>query len=266
MQNRTVAIFDILGFGQMVKTTPLAELAQLFEKTVDGVLPRLTDAVTRSSGGTRLLRDSETTGPWCLLYSFSDTIILISHDETEVSCLKVLLYSFRVLQYLILSKLYSRAGITFGEMFVDQDRKRFLGKALVDAYEIEKAQDWIGGTISKSLEDAFPRLFDNRPILDNVFPFYEVPMKEGPVRKLRTINWRWNIVAQEGTRKLFESPTNWPERKKVENTLAYAAFIKSTSRAYPEDPDCPVEVQRMYVGSGPPPPNAVPNYPHGDEL
>jgi hypothetical protein len=266
MQNRTVAIFDILGFRELVRTTPLDKLAERFQRTIDQGLPKLIKAVAQPLGVSRLIPDSETAASWCLLYSFSDTIILISDDETREACLKVLLYSFRVLQFLTFSKLYARGGVAFGEMFVDLDRRLFLGKALVEAFEMQSAQDWIGGAISDGLEHAFPRLFSDPPILDSVFPLYEVPMKEGPVKKLRTINWRWNVVAEAGTRSLFDPTTEWPERRKVENTLAYLKFVRSTGRAYPAGDDCPAELHRAFVGKGPPPPHAWPTYPHGDDL
>jgi hypothetical protein len=266
MQNRTVAFIDILGFKELVKTTPLEDLAVRFQKTLTESLPKLTRPVMQPLTGPRLILDGESKGSWCLQYSFSDTIILISHDETELACLKLLLYAFRVLQYLTVAKLYARGGVSFGEMFVGLDRQIFLGKALIEAFELERSQDWIGCAILESVERSFPKIFENPPIMESVFPFYEVPMKEGPVKQLRTINWRWNLIAKCGTRSLFQSPNNWPIRRKVENTLAYAGFIRRTGKAYPTDGDCPAELCVAFVGQGPPPPNALPAYPHGDEL
>ena len=175
-------------------------------------------------------------------------------------------YAFRMLQFLTAFGFYARGGIALGEMFVDTDRQLFVGKALVEAYEIEKSQDWVGCAVSENVETKFPNLFKEPPILDNVFPIYEVPMKYGPVKQMRTVNWRWNLVAQSGTRSMFQPTKNWPERRKVENTLTYAKFIRSSGKAYPRNTECPAELHAAFVAPGPPPPNALPTYPHGDDL
>jgi hypothetical protein len=253
MSNRAVAIFDILGFRELVENTPLETLALTIQRMLTEGLPKVTKYMMQPLPGPRLIPDGETASSWCLQYSFSDTIILISHDDTEKACLKLLLQAFRTLQYLTVMKLYARGGVSFGEMFVDLDRQLFLGKALIEAFELETSQDWIGCSILESVERTFPNIFKTPAIIENVFPFYEVPMKEGPVRQLRTINWRWNLIAQSGTRGLFQPTNNWSHRRKVENTLAYAGFVRRTGKVYPPDSNCPVELHVAFVGQGPPP-------------
>ena len=99
--------------------------------------------------------------------------------------------------------------------------------------------------------------------MDTLFPLYLVPLKTGTVRLHRSINWRWNLVVADGTKSLFRNTNRWQDRRKVNNALEYARWIRNANLAYPKDPDSvPVEVRTYFVSSGPPPPK----FDHGDDL
>ena len=49
-----------------------------------------------------------------------------------------------------------RVGVAFGEFIADTRRSVYLGRALVDAYETEQQQDWIGGAYHPSCHNAPP--------------------------------------------------------------------------------------------------------------
>jgi hypothetical protein len=105
--------------------------------------------------------------------------------------------------------------VAYGEMFVDLERRLFLGRGLTTAFELEQRQDWVGVALDDSVNLAFPTIFstgNHAPILEALFPRYEVPFKFGPVSALRTVNWRWNLVVKRGTRSLFQTGSDWSER------------------------------------------------------
>ena len=179
--------------------------------------------------------------------------------------LQLLVFVLRATQVMVVSNLPVRGAVAFGEMFVDLDRRLFLGRALTTAYDLEQRQDWIGVTLDDSVLSAFPGIFTgvHARVLGALFPNYEVPLKLGPAKLYRTVNWRWNLVVKKGIRSLFRIPSDWGERRKVLNTLEYARFVRSTGLAYPSAPEnVPVEVRTFFVGDGPPPPQ----FEHGDEL
>ena len=260
--NRTVAFFDILGFRKLVEERPLSELGPQFLKTMDGVRTYLNRPVLPDQNLPRLLNPP--TQQFCLTFAFSDSLILISHDSSASSCLALLVYAVVAMRALMASGFPVRAGISFGEMFVDVSRSIFLGRALTAAFDSERDQQWAGGLIDDSVAEALPELLvaDSQNMLNILFPCYPVPFKTGTTRNQRTLNWRWNLVVKYGTRSLFRPTLDTESTKKVTNTLAYAKWIRSSGLAYPADPgSVPVEVRALFAGDGPPPPM----FSHGDE-
>ncbi len=51
-----------------------------------------------------------------------------------------------------LSGIPLRAGISFGECYIDRDRNILVGQAIADAHAVEAAQEWIGGAIHTDAE------------------------------------------------------------------------------------------------------------------
>jgi hypothetical protein len=259
---RTVAFFDVLGFRNLLAKEGTQRLGERYiqvSANLDALLkPFLTDP------SLPMLFPDQGQEPWCITHVFSDSLIFISHGESESDCRKLLVYALRAMQVLLASKLPVRGGLAFDELFINQQRQLFLGPALTKAYELEQSQDWVGAALHPSIETAFPRLIAETSggFGEKLFPPYAVPMKTGTIRQYRTLNWRWNLVVQQGTRSLFDMPDTWPERRKVENALAYARHIRTSGLAYPATAaDAPLEIRDFFVGEGPPRTLA-----HGDDI
>jgi hypothetical protein len=174
---------------------------------------------------------------WCISHTFSDSIILISHNDTEAAALALLVYAWRARQLLLAAGLAVRGAVTHGSMYVDMEHSLFLGKALTDAYGLEQIQDWIGVAIDPSVSQRFPDLLETdipTPRLGKcLFPRYDVPIKGGTVRSMHTLNWRWNLVAEVGTKKLFNDAGEESAISKIGRGLAYALEMRTSDRAYP---------------------------------
>ena len=58
-----------------------------------------------------------------------------------------------------------RGGIAFGEFFADPEANAYVGQALIDAYEVEGAQDWFGCSLDTSVADLpqFRRVLTRHP-------------------------------------------------------------------------------------------------------
>lgn len=261
---RTVAFLDILGFRQAVLTTPLSELADKYERRIaeaDG----MNHSESLVSGTPSLFPNHPPNAPWCQRFVFSDSIILVSVDDKAVSALKLLVYAWRLSQAFIAFQMPLRGGITFGELYSDPLRNICLGRALTTAYDLERSQAWVGVAIHSSVEEAFPELLlpdnENHGLLDDIFLRYPVPMKDGTSQNLSTLNWRFNLVVEKGTRSLFASDGPSGVMQKVTNALKYAETVVCSGRIYVKDQsNLPGELRSLWIGGKEPP------FPHGDDL
>ena len=230
---RTVAILDLLGFRQMVEGASTSELAMRYE-TLLQQLVHLNQA--RERGGMPALFPEHPPGnPWCSRFIFSDTVVLISDADDVASCLRLLLHVWRILQLSISANMPFRGAVAYGEMYVNPEAQVFLGRPLTDAYDLERAQKWVGVAIHPSIQDGLGDFFgdfDKRDTLDRVaqshiFMRYPVPMAAGETRDLRVVNWRFNWIAKQGTRHHLGDPKDPDARLKIENTLIFAKHVRS---------------------------------------
>jgi hypothetical protein len=225
----------------------------------------MNQSASNMPGGLRFIPTESDGMDRCLKFTFSDSIILISHDETELGALKLLLYALRASQALIVHHFPVRGAISYGEMYVDQANSVFLGKALTSAYELEQRQNWIGVAIDETLPQAFPSLLVGEPgaeVRKSLFPRYEVPMKSGPIQVLHTLYWRWNMTIASGTKSLFGDGGDWAHKTKIKATLEYALEMRKSGRAYPNaNAPVPAEVWPFFLSDTP---EGPPQH-HGDE-
>ncbi len=263
----TLAFFDILGFTSLVKSTPLPDLASKYEK-----LLAIAETEIRPSNPAFFKTPQESffpnhpyTLPYCERYIFSDSIILISDDETSESALKLMIYSWRLFQSFLAAGFPLRGVITYGDLYFHKSSNIVLGTALTDAYKKEQDQDWIGAYIDSSVWEAHPDLTDDvrtpMSLLGILFPEYDIPLKSGKTEKIRSVNWRFNLVVRLGTRSLFPQMQLEEITRKQKNTLDYAKWIRFCRLAYVQNTP-PVEVRTFFVGDS----SHKPPFDHGDEL
>lgn len=271
IKKHTVAFFDILGFKNKVLSSELFELATSYEYLLSLVINHLNQ---KKDDKNSLFPNHQIGSPYCYNYFFSDSIILFSLDDSEESCLKLLVFAWRLFQFLLAFNFPARGSICFGDMYVNPQNKIFLGKALIDAYELEQKQEWIGAIIDKSIFEAFPNLAHlcekENSIFHYLFFEYDVPLKNGLICRSSTINWRFNLVVEEGTRSILKylndakiqdvkDIEDFKILKKLDNTLRYAEKVLSTKVIY-SPVDVPSELNVFWVGGTEPP------FTHGDEF
>lgn len=263
----TLAFFDILGFVSIVKSTPLPDLSLRFNRllniTETNIRPTNPDLYQTPQES--IFPNHPYTLPYCERYIFSDSIILISHDETSESALKLMIYSWRLFQTFLAAGFPLRGTITHGDLYINKSSNLVLGMALIDAYEKEQEQDWIGAYVDPSVWEANPELMDDaktpKSLLGILFPEYDVPLKSGETRKLRSINWRFNLTVKLGTKSLFPQAEQEGITRKQQHTLEYAKWIRSSTLAYVSNIP-PIEVRAFFIGDS----SQKPPFDHGDEL
>lgn len=77
-----------------------------------------------------------------------------------------------------------RIGISYGDFYHDVAKNIYVGKALVEAHELERKQNWSGAALTKEVKDA---IGDNYYLTN-----YDVPIKENDEQISQThciINW-----------------------------------------------------------------------------
>lgn len=264
---RTVAFLDILGFRSMIKRFSIEELSKKYERLIDK-----TDYVRYplklSEKAPRLFPHHPLSKPWCYKHIFSDSIILISHDQTDECCLKLLIYTWRLIQVCITSGMPIRGGVAFGDLYMNLNKNIILGGALTKAFDLENKQNWIGVSIDKSVEERFVNLFklfkDSTNVFYPLFFKYYVPFKNGTKEKLHTINWRLNLIVEKGTRSLFKYNRDEGIKEKVANTLQYAKSVVKSGQVYDFREELQVELRAFLHGAFKRTFKAP--YKHGDDL
>jgi hypothetical protein len=261
---RAVCFLDILGFRRMLEQKPLIEIAETYDRFISAATS-LNRSFPITSSDPQLFPNHPAEEPYCIRYVFSDSLILIARDDDATSCLKLLVHAWRLVQATLAQRMSVRGAVACGEMYFDPAKGICLGHGLTAAYELEQKQNWVGVAIDSSVERAYPELFPSglhlNSIYESLFLRYPVPLKGGGVIEVRTLNWRWNLIVEHGTRWLFPSSEDAPAQEKITNTLAYAERVVKSGCVYASDQrTCPAELRAFWVGGREPP------FPHGDEL
>lgn len=244
---RFVAFLDILGFSEHVGTTELQKLL-----TRLSAVNRQGLKVARRIG--RFQRDADQYPDELLSFSFSDTFILCSLDDSDDSFAKIVIGSFVLTRMLFGQGFPVRGAITLGEAEAVPETSHFAGKAIVRAALLEKSQDWFGVIVDPEIITPAREELLKSNLLGGITLRYAAPFKkDSPINgEVRVINWRMNLRARLGIRSLFLNPKEERAALKLENTLTFCRFLRQNSLIeYRPPPGFPAAVWQ------------VPLYPHG---
>lgn len=198
--HRYVAMCDVLGFASLIRdpSMTLEQLATLYQKLLDDAAGLLKYDVFSIYSDKPPRHEAK-----CIEHVvFSDTLLLWADalpnppDPDEFTRVSMF---FECLGALIATSLQTRMplriGVAYGECYIDRERDVYLGAPIVDAYETEKAQEWIGGACHVTCETA-PH-FATIVALGHVVE-YKIPLKpSSEVTRLdKAIDWRANLDAQ----------------------------------------------------------------------
>jgi hypothetical protein len=214
--NRMVACCDILGFKKLVKSKPAlelvhGELARFHELLIFCLTQKWEDRKDLAQLR-RLLRGQKRVGiAW-----FSDTYLIYGIDDDEDSCYNVIVTVAWLLGVTIQTSTPVRAGVAYGEFSRCPKNELYVGKALVEAYEWEQCQEWVGGALSPTAAKKSPRdkqgqkewglkLYDKVPLKTKTAASSSYPTKEcegceklpktqfavSPWFKTLALDWTW---------------------------------------------------------------------------
>jgi hypothetical protein len=217
-----IALFDVLGFSHRLRNDGIESIFSLYQEMVTSVIEK----ELMMCLGARDVGD----GTQCpVLFSadirytyFSDTIMLWMPLERLLAGPFVQRCADLVCEALSM-RVPLRGAIALGEAVMHKANGMYLGEPIIDAHELEEAQDWIGV--------AFTASGTWNPFIAELNPIqiieYEIPVKEGKeaLRAPLALDWprRWRDTREEPLRDVLNQ-MNTSERhaKYYNNALAFA--------------------------------------------
>jgi hypothetical protein len=174
-----VALFDILGFSEVVKNRELTRVTATYRR-----MRREFNSILMATG--TLLSDRRAIS----FKSFSDSFVIYTFDtktNTQDPFLLLMIGCASLFVAANREKLRLRGAVTFGEIYASKDV--VIGKPIVEAFQLEKEQDWIGCCISEECCGKILPQIEKYSHDLNIIIEYEVPLKKGPVKKTYAFNW-----------------------------------------------------------------------------
>lgn len=240
---RMIAVCDILGFSRLLETLPAEDVVRtslgylrkaLYHATMKEkppeTLPSLRELRSRAGLG---------------LAWFSDTVLIYTLEETAEQHQRLVeTIGWLVLDCMYYPRVHIRAGVSYGELYVDEENGIYVGKALVEAHELERAQEWSGGALAKSAERRVVNELLEGDLDEWWLTPYDIPLKENrdiPEKPVLAINWTLGIVFpdhRQGLRWLTHSDSPTPDDRRTrphvvekwENTVKFHDAICKTCR------------------------------------
>lgn len=173
--NAMVAVVDILGFSKLVKSKSLDRIVG----DASYLLKALSSAINKENTPENTptlseLRDQHYIGfAW-----FSDTMLFYTLNDQETDYQNLIQTISWVITHTVLDpEMRLRAGISYGEFFHDVKNELYIGKAIVDAYQLEKRQEWCGGALAESARGKIPKEYWDGKFADWPIVEYDVPVK-----------------------------------------------------------------------------------------
>lgn len=213
-----LALFDILGFKQIIESQPLNTAI----KSLGNLEQIVNDLLRREGMGS----PNHLEVRW-----FQDTLIIISSGDTKRQLASIIQYCSALLALTFAEGIFLRGAITHGEVYITSTAA--LGKPIVKAYAMEQNQEWIGCWVDlecvKAADKETKRWLGES---DTIFP-YPVPFKNGALRPEFVLNWPLCLISESGLKALRqgwdklapEGLPSWEFLRKVHNTDAFLQFL-----------------------------------------
>jgi hypothetical protein len=266
---RFVSFLDILGFADYIERTLLSEALRIFGFVNEKILPTALKLGMLPLEGAATQTEKET--PSLHVFSFSDTFVLVSADESLDSFCRIIAGTAILSRMLFAAGLPVRGAVTFGEAEFVSGTNHLIGRAIIRAARLEKAQNWFGIVLDSEI--LTPNLLGvlASPLIAPLTITYEVPFKEpAPLRNpCKVVNWRYGLEVEKGVQSLLPLSERAEDIQKRAETLKFARWLRNKgpvlfAEKFPKG--TPVDapwLSDMWVGDGAP---GYPGSAHGDEF
>lgn len=180
---RFVAHIDILGMRAMVSRDP--ELAWKKLSSLANVREHLGKIqLTHVSSGHQYMLAEH-----IFSVMFSDTIVLFTKTESDDDLQAILIATSEVLHKAMCQLTPVRIGVAGGQFFYNIEESLYMGPALIEAYQIGEAAQWLGIVTTKDIyqQSLNAKAKFQSGTSDIVIPAH-IPIKNG-LRSGYAINW-----------------------------------------------------------------------------
>jgi hypothetical protein len=183
-----VAFFDILGYRQIITNNEIREAALIVKR----ILQKVTDLQEAADGFEK--RYQFLPAPKYLV--FSDSILVYTSYSSNQATRKSQAGAFAaccmaLCRDLLEEGLPARGAIARGEFFIEKNS--FVGKPIVEAYELANALELSGCVIAPTAEAEFVGQDDPLKLLFQ----YPVPLKENQKQDLYTLNLCFSLLVND---------------------------------------------------------------------
>lgn len=161
--------------------------------------------------------------------TFSDTLLLFTQGATPAELKALIILSTEIFHKALFNCVPIRAAVAIGEFRFDTQRSMYAGPALIEAYRVGEAAQWLGICIAPSLRDlALAQRMKSRQ--SDVIVDWEVPLKHGnDVRAV--VNW----------------PAVFAHDFRVAPPISVPQFYVAFRKSFGEFDHLPREVQAKYI-------------------
>lgn len=170
--NRYVAHIDVLGMSDLVKKSP--DLAW-------ELLSQLVDVKKHAHDIQLTFIDTNETiiAPDIVrAVTFSDTILLFSKSNTPNDLRTIMVIATEMLNKALSKCIPIRAGVSIGLFYFNLTESMYAGPALIEAYEIGEAAQWIGIVATEEVYKNAKRVGLQAGSKDLIVPA-RIPLKDG---------------------------------------------------------------------------------------
>jgi hypothetical protein len=217
--NYFLAVCDILGFSDLVRDNELDAVVNhsvgWFRKALNHSLHK-TEFPKEAPPTADLDRHAKVGVAW-----FSDTVLLYTKSDTDDSIQALLsTVAWLIFETILDGQTKVRCGLAYGEAYIDPQNSLFVGRPIIDAYNLEQRQQWSGAALSSSAVSRLPEAARTGKFADWWVKPYDVPLKNQETLRTLAVDWNQGIHSPSWRMqwsKDLEHPTesDWLSRRSV---------------------------------------------------
>jgi len=174
LSKKMVAVCDILGFKEINYLYSPDKVYQQYNKYIEEPINLCFQEKAGVKTTSQLIKGgtSHLGIAW-----FSDTILLYTKEDTKDALYELITkVTWLVFLTTLENKMPLRVGVSYGDVYFNEADGIYIGVPLIEAYEIQSWQNWIGGVI---LPSAIKRICESDLIEINFYiESYKIPIKQ----------------------------------------------------------------------------------------
>jgi hypothetical protein len=226
-----MGLFDILGYKDIILKRDLGEVFRMHKYLIDEYL----DSIEHIDGLYTIGHGSDPHEKRVTMRAYSDTILFFSSDisnRTNDEIDRIFDETLIACDFLFMAaetpKLALRGAITVGDL-IDSENI-FVSKEIIEAYEMEKKQNWAGCWISKGSIDCISKEALEELEGQNLIILYDIPLKCN--NSVQGYAWNWPKSREVDNCGIIKGMKAMIHRddvsEKYENTIKFIQDVKDT--------------------------------------